>query len=385
MQNYKTENHVKIAYCLQALHRTGGIERVVTTKANWLVANGYEVAIITTDQRDNQPAFWLDGRVQHIDLGLNYELDNELGRWGRLRALRAKRKIHKQRLEEALSQFNPDITVSTFFQDASILPTLKDGSKKILELHSSKYTKILMYPSERWVMRLYGKFQILKQESIARTYDKFVILTEEERSLFSHFSNVEVVPNALPFTPDKTADYEAKKIIAIGRFEYQKNFFELIDIWAKVHKEYPDWQLELVGHGPYWDAIQQKVKALGLEQSVILFGISANVVERLSQASVYVLTSHFEGFGMVLIEAQSVGLPVVSYACPSGPRDIVTDGKDGYLVPLYDKETFAQKLMTLMESENLRRQMGSVAKQASQRFEVDTVMQKWVKLFEKLK
>ncbi len=166
MQNYKTENHVKIAYCLQALHRTGGIERVVTTKANWLVANGYEVAIITTDQRDNQPAFWLDGRVQHIDLGLNYELDNELGRWGRLRALRAMRKIHKQRLEEALSQFNPDITVSTFFQDASILPTLKDGSKKVLELHTSKYAKVLMYPSEQWIMRLYGKLQILKQESL---------------------------------------------------------------------------------------------------------------------------------------------------------------------------------------------------------------------------
>ncbi len=205
-----------------------------------------------------------------------------------------------------------------------------------------------------------------------------------ERELFSGFRSIEVIPNTLSFKVDKIANYPSKKVIAVGRFEYVKNFSELIDIWAKVHKEYPDWQLELVGHGPYWDAIQQKVKALGLEQSIILFGISGNVVERLSQASVYVLTSHFEGFGMVLIEAQAVGLPIVSYACPSRPRDIVTDGKDGYLVPLYDKETFAQKLMTLMESENLRRQMGSAAKQASQRFELDTVMQKWVKLFGEL-
>lgn len=377
---------MKIVYCLQALHRRGGIERVLTTKANYLAALGHEVHIVTTDQRDGTIAFELDPRIQLHDLGLNYELDNDLGRFGRLKALLQKRPLHRERLSRLLRELKPDITVSTFFQEASLLPSLSDGSKKVLEMHSSRLTPVLMYPKERYIFRLLGRLRIWANERLARKYDRVVILTHEELPLWHKLSNVCVIPNALPFTAENlSADMSSKRVIAVGRFEYQKNFKELIDIWALLPEEIRhEWHLDIYGDGYHRWAYMDQIEALSLSNSVSIHKPSGEIKQRYLEHSIYCMTSHYEGLPMVLLEAQTLGLPVVTYACPSGAKDIVSDGVDGFLVAAGDKRAFVERLLSLMQDEDLRRRMGVQAQVASKRFALDKVMAQWLSLFEEL-
>lgn len=376
-----------IVYCLQALHRRGGIERVVSMKANYWASQGHSVHIVTTDQRNAEPAFELAPSVQLHDLGLNYELDNDLGRWGRLKALYLKRPKHKQLLEELLHRIKPDITVSTFFQEAALLPSIQDGSKKVLELHSSRYTKILMYPKNKWLNRVIGRLRIYLGDRTSRKYDRFVILTEEEKEQFPYHNNVSVIPNPRTFAPNTQSDVKTKKILAVGRFEYQKNFSELLTIWSYISRDFPEWTLEIVGDGSFREMLMRQVDVLGIKTQTQISPSTDAIIEHYISSSIYAMTSHFEGLPMVLLEAQAVGLPIVSYACPSGPRDIITDGLDGldgFLVPTYDLVTFAERLRELMQNNDLRANMSIKALEASERFSQERIMQQWEELFHSL-
>lgn len=374
-----------IAYCLQALYRSGGIERVITTKANYLASLGYEVHIVTTDQRDGAYAFPLDPKVQVHDLGLNYEHDNNLGRWGRIRALRKKLPRHKALLEDLFARIKPDVTIAAGFQAGEILPDLRDGSKKVFELHTSKYATVNMYPESQTLLRLYGRLRVWQMERLARRYDRFVILTEEERSLWQGIKSVVTIPNPRSYASDERANMSSKAIIAAGRFEYTKNFASLIEMWASIAKQYPDWTLDIYGDGPYKGHCQALVSRLGIEQQCVLHPATSEIRQRYLEHSVYAMCSHYEGLPMVLLEAQALGLPIVSYALPSGPRDIITDGKDGFLVRQYDREAFTKRLMEMMDSYDLREGMSVAAQESSERFSIDNIMARWIKLFDSLK
>lgn len=375
---------MKIVYCISAMFKSGGIERVIANKVNYLVNHGYEACIITTDQAGRPDFFPIDERVERVDLGLNYDQFDELSPWKRYWKTYQLRSQHKARLEAELKRLHADITVSVWRQEASFLPDLKDGSRKILELHSAKATAELMHPAESKLRRFIGRLRVVQQERVAARYDRFVILTHEEKPLWKGFSNLRVIPNALPFSPQKRADVSAKHLIAVGRMEYQKNFPELLQIWSRVVPDFPEWQLHLYGSGWMLDFLKRQAKELGVASQVSFEGAVSDMETAYASSSVYLMTSHYEGLPMVLLEAQSVGLPAVSYMCPSGPRDIITDGKDGFLVGQYDQVAFAERLRTLMQDEELRRSMGQAAEVASHRYDLDVIMPQWLSLFNEL-
>lgn len=375
---------MKIVYCISAMFKSGGIERVIANKVNYLVNYGYEACIITTDQAGRPDFFPIDERVERVDLGLNYDQFDELSPWKRYWKTYQLRSQHKARLEAELKRLHADITVSVWRQEASFLPDLKDGSRKILELHSAKATAELMHPAESKLRRFIGRLRVVQQERVAARYDRFVILTHEEKPLWKGFSNLRVIPNALPFSPQKRADVSAKHLIAVGRMEYQKNFPELLQIWSRVVPDFPEWQLHLYGSGWMLDFLKRQAKELGVASQVSFEGAVSDMETAYASSSVYLMTSHYEGLPMVLLEAQSVGLPAVSYMCPSGPRDIITDGKDGFLVGQYDQVAFAERLRTLMQDEELRRSMGQAAEVASHRYDLDVIMPQWLSLFNEL-
>ena len=375
---------MKIVYCISAMFKSGGIERVIANKVNYLVNHGYEACIITTDQAGRPDFFPIDERVERVDLGLNYDQFDELSPWKRYWKTYQLRSQHKARLEAELKRLHADITVSVWRQEASFLPGLKDGSRKILELHSAKATAELMHPAESKLRRFIGRLRVVQQERVAARYDRFVILTHEEKPLWKGFSNLRVIPNALPFSPQKRADVSAKHLIAVGRMEYQKNFPELLQTWSRVAPDFPEWQLHLYGSGWMLDGLKRQAKELGIASQVSFEGAVSDMETAYASSSVYLMTSHYEGLPMVLLEAQSVGLPAVSYMCPSGPRDIITDGKDGFLVGQYDQVAFAERLRTLMQDEELRRSMGQAAEVASHRYDLDVIMPQWLSLFNEL-
>ena len=375
---------MKIVYCISGMFKSGGIERVIANKVNYLVNHGCEAGIITTDQAGRPDFFPIDERVERVDLGLNYDRYDELPAWKRHWKTRQLRSLHKVRLENALKQMNADIVVSVWRQEAGFLPSLQDGSRKILELHTAKDTPVLMHPERSSLRRLLGRIRVMQQERVAARYDRFVILTQEEKHLWKRFTNLRVIPNALPFTPKRRADMSAKHLIGVGRMEYQKNFPELLKIWSRVAPEFPDWRLHLYGSGWMIDVLKHQAEQLGISPQITFEGAVSDMETAYTSSSIYLMTSHYEGLPMVLLEAQSVGLPAISYMCPSGPRDIITDGEDGFLVDLYDQESFAKRLRTLMRDEDLRCRMGEAAAKASHRYDQEIIMPQWLSLFKDL-
>ena len=373
---------MKIVYCIAKTHGSGGMERVLSTKANYLVGKGYEIVIITTDQRGNKNYFPLDDRIQCFDLGIDYEINNSKSIVNKIVHYPFKQRKHKRKLSDLLQTLRADIVISMFCNEASFITDITDGSKKVLEIHFSKFKRLQYGRSGIWALLDYCRSKL--DEVTVKKFDRFVVLTYEDMHYWGNLPNIEVIPNSLPFQLNEMALLENKKIIAVGRYAYQKGFDLLIESWAIVNKTYPDWKLDIVGEGELQPELAQQIKEKGLLESAALIPATKRIEEVYLQASVLVMSSRYEGFGMVLLEAQSLGVPVISFACKCGPKDIITQGIDGFLVFEQDVQTLASKIMKLIKDEALRKLMGQAAKQNSKRFSESKILPKWEILFESL-
>ena len=159
---------------------------------------------------------------------------------------------------------------------------------------------------------------------------------------------------------------------------------ELISIWGKVASDYPEWQLHIVGDGYMRDSLEAQIDALGVREQVILHGSTTNVRPYYLNSSISVSTSAYEGFPLTMLETITAGLPLVTYACPCGPRDLIQDGSNGFLVEMGDKTTFEARLRILMNDTELRKRMGRNARESAELYTYERVMQKWDVLFKSL-
>ena len=359
------------------------MERVLARKVNYLAEKGHELIVITTDQRGAPPFFPLNEAVQQYDLGINYDETNGRGILAKLFSYPAKHRKHKSRLRKLLSRLQPDIIISMFGDDATLLPKMKDGSRNVLEYHFSKL-KRLQY-GRRGLWRIVDIIRTKLDERTVKHYDRFVVLTQEDAGYWGELPNIQVIPNPLPFVSSETSPCTSYRVLAVGRYDFQKNFSKLIELWGKIAPKYPDWHLDIYGDGTLRRDLEQQVQALGLSDTVHLAHSTHQMPEVYRGASIYVMTSRYEGLPMVLLEAQHMGLPIVSFACPCGPRDILHSGKDGYLIEQGDDAAFIEALSSLMDSESERIRMSANARQASSRYEVDAVMAQWTDLFASLK
>ncbi len=373
---------MKILYNIATTSRSGGMERVLANKANYLAALGYEVVIVSTDRFGLPPFFHLDDKIRQINLHIEYEGNNGKSFWNKLLHFPLKQWKHKKRLTEVLMRERPDITISMFNHDAGFITKSKDGSVKLLEVHFSRFKRLQYNRKGLW--RLVDLWLTKQDEKTAKRFDRFVVLTEEDKENWGNQEHICVIPNANTFSPIRTAALDAKKVIAVGRYSYQKGFDRLIDAWRIVAKTCPEWQLEIVGEGDEKETLQNLIGRYGLTEKVKLVPATSDIEEVYLGASVMVLSSHYEGLPMVLLEAQSFGLPIVSFACQCGPKDIVEDGETGYLVPEGNVEQLAERLVNVMTNETLRKAMGRRAKEASHRYDEDRVMKQWIDTFKSL-
>ena len=374
---------MKILYCIAGTRHSGGMERVLANKANWLVQHGYEVMIVTTDQQGEPPFFALDKRISCYDLGIGYEENNGKSFLNKLIHYPIKQFKHKKRLNTLLQQLKPDITVSMMCNDVSFLPKMKDGSKKILEIHFSKY-KRLQY-GRKGIWRIADIYRSKQEEKQVRRFHRFVVLTDEDKGYWGNLPNIEVIPNARTYNPPTTAMLNTKRVIAVGRYTHQKGFERLIEAWNLICRQHPDWHLDIIGDGEDRPKLQEHIDQHNIESHITLCPPTKNMDAVYQGASIVAMSSRYEGLPMILLEAQVYGLPIVSFACKCGPADVVTDGVDGFLVPEGDVESLASKLTTVIEDDALRQQMGRAARIASERYAEGVVMKKWIELFERVK
>ena len=375
---------MKIVYCIAGTRHSGGMERVLANKVNWLVAKGHEIHVVTTDQNGEPPFFKIDERIKCHDLEIGYEDNNGKSLFNKIINYPFKQILHRIKLKKLLFDLKPDIVVSMFCNDVSILPSVKDGSVKILEVHFSRF-KRLQY-GRKGIWRFIDKFLSKQDKRIAKKYDKFVVLTEEDRKLWGNdMYNIKVIPNAHSFRLDIPASCDANNVLAVGRFTYQKGFDRLIEAWGVIAPSFPEWKLTIVGGGELFNDYKTQIKSIGIEDNVILKEATSDIKSEYLNSSVYVMSSHYEGLPMALLEAQASGLPIVSFACKCGPRDIVSDGVDGFLVDEGDIGSLAEKLMVLMKDKSLRKKFGKNAYHKSLEYTNEMIMQRWVELFCDLK
>ena len=369
---------MKILYNIAGTYRPAGMERVLTNKANWFARNGYEVVIVTTDQKGRKPYFALHPSVRCIDLGIGYEDNNGGSLLNKILHYPVKQCRHRKALKKVLTAERPDITVSMFCNDVSFISGIKDGSKKVLEVHFSRFKRLQYGRKGLW--GFVDRWRSDNDVRLARKFNAFVVLTREDAGYWDT-GNIHYIPNARTFEKVTPAKLENRKVITIGRYAYQKGYDLLIKVWAEVHRQCPDWVLDIIGDGEDRDKLQEMVRSLGLEGSINLKHSTQDIEKEYLDASIVALSSRYEGLPMILLEAQSFGLPIVSFGCKCGPKDVITDGKDGFIVEEEDIDGMAEKIVTLIRDEGLRKSMGSAALAASERYSEKAVMQQWVTLF----
>ena len=381
-----SDSNYKIVYCTPALYSAGGVERIVSVKASYFAdVLGYDVTVIVTEGKGRESFFPLSDKVKVINFELGFE---ELWRASFFRKILLylqKQRQFKKLLTSELMRIRPDFTISMLRREINFLTDIRDGSKKIGELHVNRANYRNFEQNDSNILkRMFAKYWMDSLVKKLKYLDRLVVLTEKSKASWPELSNVEVIPDPLPFQVDAKSDLHAKRIITIGRYAYQKGYDMLLRAWAEIEKKYPDWQLAIYGMGDQ-DPLRNQIRELGLDADrCSLNGPVNDVIKEYQNSSVFVLPSRFEGFGLVIIEAMSCGVPVVAFNCPMGPDEIISDGEDGFLVPVGDIRALAEKLQTLMQNQELRMKFSETSYRNSGRYRIDKISNQWIQLFTQL-
>ena len=376
---------MKLFYCTHSICNPGGMERVLLNKISYLVKHtDWEIVLITTDQKNRPPFYSLPEKVKWMDLGINYSDDNGKRVWSKVVGYLRRKRLHKHKLTDILKMEKPDVMVSLYPSESSFYPSLKDGSKKVLELHFCKFFR-LQY-GRKGLLGLMDKFRTWQDERIVRKFDKFVVLSQEDKGYWGELPNIQVIPNAALFVAQQHSEVVKKRVIAVGRLDYQKGFDRLIEAWRIVqqHPEFHNWQLDIFGQGEWKEMLQGKVNHYGLQDTLHINEPTKNIGEEYANSSLLVMSSNYEGFPMVMIEGMACGLPVVSFDFKCGPKDIIQHEQNGLLVKNGDIPGLAEAMMKVMGDEALRKRMSEEAKKVTETYSEEKVMKQWVELFEGL-
>lgn len=377
----------RIVYVVGDLSYPNGMSQVLSQKVNYLARNtDYELYVVLTEKASLPWFYQLDERIRSVNFDLNFDDLYRLPLFKRLWLFMKRQRRYKKLFTNYLMEVRPDVTVSVMRREINFINNIKDGSKKVGELHFNRSSYRIF--EKRWLPAWFNRWVTRQWQGRLvreiRRLDSFVVLTQEDCSNWSSdVQNVRVIPNPVSFFPDGSSSCKEKQVIAVGRYTWQKGFDMLIQAWALVHLRHPDWHLHIYGPGEK-DDFKQQVQREGLEDTLFCEGPTKDVYSRYMESSIYVLSSRYEGFGIVLVEAMSAGLPCVSFACPCGPRDIIRDGEDGILVEPNNIEMLADKICFLIEHDDIRCQYGAVAKKNVARFKEENIMSLWIDLFESL-
>ena len=376
-----------LIYVTDAFAVWGGMERVLADKMNVLARQyGWEVTLLTTNQGEHPLTYELHPNVKYIDLGVRLHQEYQFRGFRKLLKRRELKQILKNRIKRAIENLRPDLIVCVKLDFVPVLADLKGDIPLVVESHT------LCHSEEMDEVGLLRRMYIWSLKRSIGKADAVVALTEGDANDWKAYNdNVHVIPNVVHI--DDQGDrslipFQGKDIkrpvplIYVGRFSKQKDMDSLLRIWAIIHQQYPDWQLDIYGEGElkeYYLSLIQKMNA-----NIHVFEPTANIMEVYREHSILLLTSKYEPFGLVLPEAMSCGLPVVAFDCPYGPADIITDGVDGYLIADRSVELFAQRVGQLISDYDLRVKMGKAGIASSKRYQASCIMPQWIQLFEQL-
>ena len=377
---------MNILYCIPHLYNSGGMERVLTQKVNWLAAHtGHTLSIVTTErvpEGEKAVYFQLDKRVQLLSLPIDFNADYSkplLSKWiGHMRKMRQ----YKKALNELIRREQIELCISMGGKEIAFLSSMP--CRTIAEMHFAKEQRqqLLMANHSNRLWAWLGQIRTRQLVRAVKPLERLVVLTEKDKRDWQTAGcrNVVCIPNPCCLDGRKLPMESKKKtVLAVGRLHEQKGFDRLLQAWQPVEQRHPDWSLRIVGEGPQRAALEQQIHDMSLQQ-VVLAGQSNDVVAEYRSASLFVLSSRYEGLPLALIEAMWCGVPCVAFDCPHGPAELLADHR-GWMVPNGDTTSLSQQIESVINHpEEAATRAQSAQTYAQQTYSESVIMPKWLQI-----
>lgn len=376
---------MKIAYIVGSLATQGGTARIITEKANLLATqHGYAITIITCRQHQNEPnTYTLSDRVTQVNLEISLSSYYKYKFPKRLWVKWSVNRLLQKKISETVNRIDPDIILGIIQCQADIISRISCRAKKIIECHEARNYTLSGFGLNQSIFSRFNSSITRNRyfNTIERYADVIVTLTEKDKQLWKKAKRVEVIPNFSTMKVTKYSDCTTKRVISVGRMEWEKGYSRLLEIWKIVSNRHPDWQLDIYGSGTLQPVLETLIRKNNIN-NIYIHNFTKDISLEYSDTSICAVTSFFEGFSLVLLEAMKHGVPCVAFDCPFGPRSIIQDSLNGFLVIDGDIRLFAERLCLLIENTPLRKDFSQAAIERAKSFDVDVVMNKWMTLFE---
>lgn len=363
---------MNLLYITNGVNGVGGLERVLSVKTKIFADNNYKVNILGLNKTDQNFFYEFSEQVCFHDIIVKGNPVIYIFRY-------------ISGVIKKIKEINPDIIiVCDDGLKAFIIPFITNKRIPVIyERHVSN--NIFFNDNQSFLSKKLSSIKISTMKFLSRFFNAFVVLNEGNMSEWTYKENIKVIENILPFFPEKISRLENKIAIAVGKQSYQKNYERMIDIWKEVHKSFPEWILYIYGKKDETLKLQSQIDKHNLQDKVILKNPAKDIESKYLESSIFLMTSRYEGQPMVLIEAMSCGLPSVTFDFQHGPKEMITNGLNGFVVPYQDDDTFVKKIKELIKNEELRRGIGLNARKASENYSGEKIFKKWDNLFKELK
>lgn len=385
-------SYMKILYVLRSMAMLAGTERVISAKINWLACHGYDVTLVTYEQGKHSLPFPLDSRVNVIDLDTRFFLIRNYSIFRRFICYLHLKALLKNRLGTVVNKFHPDVIITTAYslKIADVLLEFRNEARLVMESHETCYSVLKAYDYRHsFLMKYIAAFFDNRSMKLVNEYDCLVTLTEGDAKEWREkgVKNVEVIPNPLSVYPKDVSndtDRPFGRIISVGRLEKVKGFDFLISAFALISDKCPNWRIDIYGAGSCEEELLDMIASKGMDGRISICTPTEGIYDEYLRSDFCVLSSRHEGFGMVLLEAMSCGIPCVAFDCKYGPGEIIKSGYSGLLVKDGDIHELSLGILWLIEHQEERLKMGQRSREDSYYYQNDLVMKHWTNLFDKL-
>lgn len=383
--------NLKIIYFIPSLSNAGGMERVLTQKVNYLAGNmSYDISIITTDMKDeDNPFFPLNQNIKLYKFKLFFNDDYNKNFINKFFGIYKKNIQYKIMLENLLLDKDADFLISMGGKELEFLCRLNHPAKKIYEAHFSNgihSRKMLENKGNGLFWKTIAHIREKQFLQKTKKLDALVVLTEKsKRDWEKTNNNVYVIPNPSSIKiAEHCYDLSSKRVISLGRLEYEKGFDLLIKAWVSVNSIYPKWKLDIYGAGSLEESLAEMILQLNLSDSVKLCGTTKNVATEMKSSSFYVLSSRYEGLPLVMLESLACSLPIVAFDCETGPSDIIENNDCGFLAKNGDIDDLSIQMIKMIEIHEIRLELSKNCNYKAKKYAVENIMLIWDDLFNSL-